>query len=124
MKYLLITIVLLLTELCIALFVKDSFIRPFFGDFLATILVYTGLMAFFSKRHFFEIAIISLLFSYFIEILQYFRLVHVTGLSKYKVLSVVLGTSFSWWDMLAYTAGFIFILICESYTQKTLKPTF
>jgi hypothetical protein len=124
MKYLFITIVIFLIEVFIALFVKDSFIRPFFGDFLATILVYTGLMIFFSKRHYFNIAVISLLFSYFIEILQYFRFVHVTGLSKYKVLSLLLGTSFSWWDMLAYTAGFIFILICESYTQKILKPVF
>ncbi len=121
MKYLFLTIIIFLIEVFIALFVKDSFIRPFFGDFLATILVYTFLMIFSTKESFFKVAILSLLISYLVEFLQYFRFVHITGLSEHKILSVILGTSFSWWDILAYTAGFLFILFWEFRTYKIAK---
>lgn len=117
MKYILLTIMLFLTELLIALFVKDSFVRPFFGDFLATIFVYTGLRIL--TDNWIKAAFASLIISYAVETLQYFRFIHITGLSKFKVLSVILGTSFSWWDMLAYTAGFLAILIWESEALKT-----
>ncbi len=122
MKYLLISIVIFLIELFIALYVKDDFIRPFFGDFLAVILVYTGLRVFFSN--WLKVAFVSLILSYLIELLQYFRFVHIAGLSRYKVLSVILGTSFSWWDMVAYTAGFLFVIAWESelFEKRVLNP--
>ena len=112
-KYILLTLLLLIIEITIAVFVRDQFIRPFFGDFLAVILVYCGLRIF--KQNILKTALISLFIAYFIEILQYFKFIEITGLIKYKVLAILIGNSFSWLDMLAYTLGFVFILLIENF---------
>jgi hypothetical protein len=108
-RYLSIALVLLAIEIFIAVYVKDRFIRPFFGDFLAVIFVYTLIRTFFS--HSFKVALWSLGIAYFIETLQYFKFIEISGLIKYKILAVVIGNSFSWLDILAYTLGFIFIVV-------------
>lgn len=110
--YTLLALALLVTEILIAIFVKDAFIRPFFGDFLAVLLVYTALMIFGYQRPLL-MAIFSLLIAYTIEILQYLRFVEVAGLSRYRFFVVLIGTCFSWLDILAYTAGFGFVLWTE-----------
>lgn len=112
-KYLIITLVLLTIEIFIAVFVHDQFIRPFFGDFLAVIFVYGGLCIF--SQNSTKIATISLIIAYCIEILQYFKFIEITGLMKYKVLAILIGNSFSWFDILAYTLGFLFILVIENF---------
>jgi hypothetical protein len=112
-KYILLTLLLLIIEITIAVFVRDQFIRPFFGDFLAVILVYCGLRIF--KQNILKTALMSLFIAYFIEILQYFKFIEITGLIKYKVLAILIGNSFSWLDMLAYTLGFVFILLIENF---------
>lgn len=113
LKYLVFTIALLVTEIFIAVFVHDQFFRPFFGDFLAVIFVYSGLRILFQNST--KIATVSLFIAYFIEILQYFKFIEITGLIKYKVLAVLIGNSFSWLDILAYSLGFVFILIVENF---------
>jgi hypothetical protein len=112
-KYILLTLLLLVIEITIAVFVHDQFIRPFFGDFLAVIFVYCGLRIF--RQNILKTALISLFIAYFIEILQYFKFIEITGLIKYKVLAILIGNSFSWLDMLAYTLGFVFILLIENF---------
>ena len=112
-KHLIFTLVLLTIEIFIAVFVHDQFIRPFFGDFLAVIFVYGGLCIFFQNST--KIATISLIIAYCIEILQYFKFIEITGLMKYKVLAILIGNSFSWFDLLAYTLGFLFILFIENF---------
>lgn len=57
----------------------------------------------------------SLFIAYFIEILQYFKFIEITGLIKFKMLAVVIGNSFSWLDMLAYSLGFVFIVLIENF---------
>jgi hypothetical protein len=112
-RYILLTLLLLAIEIAIAVFVHDQFIRPFFGDFLAVIFVYCGLRIF--KQNILKTALMSLFIAYFIEILQYFKFIEITGLIKYKVLAILIGNSFSWLDMLAYTLGFVFILLIENF---------
>lgn len=112
-KYLIFTLSLLTIEIFIAVFIHDQFIRPFFGDFLAVIFVYCGLRILFQRST--KIAIISLIIAYCIEILQYFKFIEITGLIKYKVLAVLIGNSFSWFDILAYTLGFLFVLVAENF---------
>ncbi len=113
LKYLVFTLSLLTIEIFIAVFVHDQFIRPFFGDFLAVIFVYCGLRIFFHNST--KIAVISLIIAYCIEWLQYFKFIEITGLIKYKVLAVLIGNSFSWFDILAYTLGFVFLLVVENF---------
>ena len=50
-----------------------------------------------------------------IEILQYYKIVEVFDLQDVKLAKVIIGTAFSWLDMLAYTLGIAFVLVIEKY---------
>src|SRR6478609_11767406 len=102
--YALLTVILFVTEVCIALFLHDNLIRPFGGDFLVVMLLYCFVRSFIKVSPG-TAAIAVLLFSYIIETLQYFQMVKMLGLQGSKLARVVLGTSFAWEDILAYTLG-------------------
>ncbi|WP_414519288.1 DUF2809 domain-containing protein [Nostoc sp. PCC 9305] len=114
-KYFYLTILLFLIEICIAVFVNDSFIRPFIGDVLVVILIYCFVKAFLNI-HSSIVALSVFAFSCAIEILQYFNFVNNLGLQKYKILAVALGSVFDWKDIFAYAIGIITILWLENRT--------
>lgn len=119
--YLIIAVALLLTEILIALFVHDTIVRPIGGDFLVVILLYTIVRGF-THFKFYHVLVGVLLFSYLIETLQYFNYAEVLGLGHNKVARVILGNHFSWADILAYTAGALFVLIIETqFTSTSLE---
>jgi hypothetical protein len=118
-NYFLVTIILFLTEVGIALFINDDFIRPYFGDTLVVILIYCFIKSFFTFPVM-PTAIGVLLFSYFIETLQYIRIVHKLGWQDNKLASTVIGTAFAWEDLLAYTAGIILVLLLEGVRKLTI----
>jgi hypothetical protein len=66
-------------------------------------------------------AIGVLLFSFLIEILQYFRIVNRLGLQDNTVARTVIGYGFEWMDLVAYTLGVLTILLMErkSLDKKT-----
>jgi hypothetical protein len=102
--YFCLTILLFLIEVCIAIFFKDEFIRPFVGDVLVVILIYCFIRAFWKIRP--VVAALSVFgFACAIEGLQYLNLVDRLGLRQYKVLAIILGTTFDWMDILAYAIG-------------------
>jgi hypothetical protein len=96
-KYFYLTLLLFLIEVCIAVFVNDSFIRPFVGDVLVVILIYCSVKSVWKIRST-TAAISVLVFAGTIEILQYFKLVHVLGLQKNKIMSIAIGSTFDWKD--------------------------
>jgi hypothetical protein len=118
--YLIAALALLVIEIGIALFVHDTFVRPIGGDFLVVILMYTAVRGL-TRFKLYPVLIGVLLFSYLIETLQYFNYVELLGLEQIKIARVVMGTGFSWIDMLAYTAGALFILIIETKINSTLS---
>jgi len=101
-----------MAEIVIALYVRDQVIRPYGGDFLVVIFLYCLIKCFLTVDVV-ALAPAVLLFSYLMEALQYFQLVQVLGLSKYGVVKVVLGTSFEWMDIMAYTLGIVLVIIIE-----------
>jgi Protein of unknown function (DUF2809) len=111
-KYAYFTVVLLLVEISIAIFFKDSFIRPFVGDVLVVILIYC-LVRTFWKIDSTIAAILVLIFACTIEILQYFDFVRILGLQQNRILAIALGSTFDWKDILAYVIGTIAILWIE-----------
>lgn len=111
-RYFLIAIILFIVEVLIALYVKDDFIRPHFGDFLVVILIYCFVSSFLNISYR-KIALAVLAFSYTVEVLQYFKIVEKLGLAHSTFARIVIGTSFSWLDMIAYTAGIGFVLLIE-----------
>jgi hypothetical protein len=105
------------TEVCIAVFVNDSFIRPFIGDVLVVILLYSFIRTF-CKIHSSIVALSVFAFSCTIEILQYFNFVNILGLQKYKILAIALGSTFDWKDIIAYAIGTVTILLLENKTNR------
>lgn len=91
-------------EVIIALFVRDGIIRPYGGDVLVVIMVYYFVKAFIKTKALY-LVVGTLLFAYAVEIGQYLNMVEVLGLQDNTVMRIVLGSSFSWGDILAYTIG-------------------
>ena len=110
--YFVLTILLLGSEILTALFVHDGIIRPYIGDLLVVILIYCFVKSFVNTPVFMT-AVSVLLFSYTVEILQYLKIINVLGLQHSGIARIVIGTSFEWIDLLAYTAGVVIILFVE-----------
>ena len=115
--YFLLAIVLFIVEVLIALYVKDAIIRPYVGDFLVVMLVYCFLRAFL-RFPMWPMAIFTLLFAYAVEFAQYLNMLKWLGLESNRFARIVLGSSFEWVDMLAYTLGVICIVIIEKRIAK------
>lgn len=115
--YLLLTILLFVIEVCIALFVHDNFIRPYFGDVLVVILIYCFVKSFL-KISVTKGAIAVLLFAFLVETLQYFTIIEVLGLQNNRLARTVIGTSFAWEDILAYIAGIVIVIVSEKIFRK------
>jgi len=101
-----------LVEVFIALYVHDGFVRPYVGDYLVVMLIYCAVRTFI-KISPVKLAIGVLLFSYVIEVLQFFSIVDRLGLSNNKLAKTVMGYGFEWIDLLAYTLGIVTVLILE-----------
>ncbi|MDY7395799.1 DUF2809 domain-containing protein [Aureibaculum sp. 2210JD6-5] len=117
--YFILAIILLAVEIYIGVYVKDSFVRPYFGDFLVVILIYCTLKSFWNATPF-KVAIYVLLFSFVIEFLKYFKLVEILRLQENKLASIVIGTSFSWHDLVAYFLGIVAVLGVEYFLRKSI----
>jgi hypothetical protein len=111
---------LLAIEICIALFLHDPIIRPYIGDLLVVILIYCFTRAFFNLSVN-KSALITLLFSFTVEGLQYFNIVERMGLQDIKVARIIIGTSFAWMDIYMYIIGIALVLFIE-YWKKTKQP--
>lgn len=111
-SYFIATIILFAAEVLIALFLNDRFIRPYFGDFLVVILVYCFVRSFFDTPVI-TTAIGVLVFAFAIEFLQYLNLLKLFHRENSKLAKIVLGSSFEWIDLLAYTLGIAAIIIFE-----------
>jgi len=112
LKYFLLFILIFVVEVIIALYIRDQIIRPYGGDLLVVVLIYCFVKAFLNIKSLY-LAIGVLLFAYVVEIGQYFNFVELLHLGNYKAARIILGTSFSWGDMLAYTIGAIFCVLLD-----------
>lgn len=119
--YLYWTIGLFLVEVYIALYVRDEFVRPYVGDFLVVILIYALIRAFF-KFSMLSTALGVLIFSFVVEILQYFNIVEILGLGHSRFARIVIGTTFVWEDLIAYSLGIAIALLCEQTIGAKLNP--
>ncbi len=113
-RYFLLALLLFAVEVYIATSVNDHFVRPFVGDYLVVILLYAFLRAFWntSVR---RAALSVLVFSYVLEILQYFKLVELLHLEHIRWARIVIGTSFAWEDLVAYFLGIATVFVVESF---------
>ena len=93
-----------LAEVLIALFVRDDFIRPYGGDILVTALICCFLRIFFPCG----VRLLPLwvfLFAAAVEVGQAFDFVSLMGLGDIAFFRILLGSTFSWADLVCYAAG-------------------
>ena len=110
-------LVLLITEILIALFVRDDFIRPYGGDILVTVLICAAVRIVFPTGvHLLPLWVF--LFAAAVEIGQYFDFVTLLGLGNIAFFRILLGSTFSVADLLCYAAGCVLFLLGEGIFLK------
>lgn len=117
-KYLISFIILFIIEVIIALFIDDKIIRPYIGDILVIILMYTFIRSFIKKPIKF-LSIYLFFFATFVEVMQYFNILEILGLQNNKFLSIIFGSVFDIKDVLCYLIGSIILLVLDN--RNTLK---
>ena len=113
-------LLLLITEILIALFVRDDFIRPYGGDILVTVLICAAVRIVFPTG----VRLLPLwvfLFATAVEIGQYFDFVTLLGLGNIAFFRILLGTSFSWIDLICYAAGCVLFWLGEKIITKSFS---
>ncbi len=113
-KYALLAVLLFVVELTIAVFINDAFIRPFLGDVLVVMLLFCLCKSFVKVSDHGLIGAV-LLFSFAVEIGQYFRLAELLGLMDCKVARIVIGSTFDAKDLLAYAIGAALVLVSTRF---------
>ena len=113
-------LLLLLLEMLIGRYAHDNMIRPYGGDFLVVILLYCLVKSFFNVPPV-QTAILVLLFAYAVEISQYFHLITLLRLQHSKTATLLLGSSFSWLDLLSNTLGIALVILVEKLRPDTVK---
>ena len=114
------TVILLAIEVFIALFVHDDFVRPYIGDVLAVIVVYTFVRIIVPEK----CALLPLfvfIFAVCVEVLQYFDLVTLLGLENNRFLKILLGSVFDLKDIMCYAIGCALLGIYEIGGRKLWK---
>ncbi len=115
--YLLATVLIFLLELFIALFVRDSFIRPYVGDMLVVVLVYTCVRVLFPEKPRL-LPLYVFLFAAGVEALQGMRIVELLGLQDNRFFSVLIGTTFDWKDIVCYGVGCVLLGVWEVWLRR------
>lgn len=121
--YAILTFILLLCEVFIALFVNDDIIRPFVGDILVVILL-CCFIRIFKPDGLKLLPLYVFLFAVCVEVAQYFDYVKLLGLEGNKFFSVLMGRSFSRYDIICYAVGCIAffvverVILCTSLTKN------
>ncbi|HPE84311.1 MAG TPA: DUF2809 domain-containing protein, partial [Aequorivita sp.] len=115
-NYLIVFIFLFITEIAIAYFHFNAFIRGFLGDVLVILLMYSFLKIFI-KNNVLKTAVSVLAFAYFVELLQLFKLAEKLNIHS-EILLTIIGSVFDVSDLAAYFLGFLLILLLEKVLHK------
>lgn len=111
LRYLILFLALLLTEILIGAFLKGGFIRAYGGDILVLPLLYAFFRILFTgKGSFTERILPFLLFllGVFVELLQGLHIadrLHITS----RLIRIIVGSTFDVWDIACYFAGMLLI---------------
>ena len=112
LSYFLLTLLLIGVEIFIGARMHDAVIRPYGGDLLVVVLLYCLV------RSFWDLPVVPLslgvlVFSYLVETGQYFHLADRLGFTRPSLMRTLIGTYFTWVDMLSYTLGIGLVLASE-----------
>lgn len=110
--YIAATVFFLLIEVIIALYVHDKWIRPYVGDILVVIVIYTFIRVWI-PRGWSLLPLYVFLFAVLVELLQFFQIVEILGLSDNRFFAVLIGGTFDWMDIICYGVGCGVLVVYE-----------
>lgn len=118
--YLLAFALLFTAEVLIALFVHDTFVRPFIGDVLVVVLIVLFIRIFVPDG----VRLLPLyvfLFAAAVEFLQLADSVRLLGIEGCPFLRIAIGLTFDPLDLLAYALGALVCFLGEWLVRKRRK---
>jgi len=101
-------------------FFTTGFIRIYIGDVIIIPVLYFLYRAIFTTT-IFRAALVIFLFAVAVETAQYFNIVDLLGLTENRAAAIIIGTSFSWGDILAYLAGIIISVVVDLVLHQKFK---
>jgi len=102
--YALAALILFGIEVCIALFVRNSFVRGHLGDVLVVIFIHCAVRVVFpEKPRLLPVYVFA--FACLIEFSQFIHLLDILGLGHIAWLRIVVGGTFDWGDIVCYGVG-------------------
>ena len=116
-KNFIIFLILFIIEVIIALYIKQHFIRHVFGDYLCVIMLFYFIQSFIKMESIY-VAITVLLIAYSVEFLQLTPLLTYLNDEENSFIRIILGTTFSITDLIAYTLGVVTVYLID----KRLNP--
>jgi hypothetical protein len=115
--YLVAFLLILCTEIFIGAFVRDNFVRPYLGDVLVVVLIYCAVRVVFPKGVKL-LPIYVFAFALIVEVLQLIRIVDLLGIPRDSIVAIMVGTSFSFIDIICYALGCGITYITELIIKK------
>ena len=106
------TLFLLLIEVIIALYVHDDFIRPYVGDVLVVIVIYTFIRIIVPEKCKL-IPLFLFIFAAGVELLQLANIVEILGVADNKFLKTLIGSVFDVKDIICYAVGCVMLCVYE-----------
>jgi len=113
-------VVLIAVEVLIALFVNDSFIRPYVGDMLVVVVIWALARVALPER----VRLLPLfvfIFAAGVELLQYFDIVALLGLEDNRFMSILIGSTFDIKDIICYAAGCVLAAAADAVIAAAEK---
>ena len=117
------SVALLIVEILIGSVLKNfHWLRAYGGDILVIPLIYC-LIRIFIQALPRGMPFLVCCIGFLAEFLQYIHLAEKLGFEKGSLGAIIIGTSFSWWDVLCYIAGMVLIYVgmdCrKKFTQES-----
>ena len=118
--YAAVSVAILIIEILIALYVRDSFIRPYGGDILVTALICCVVRVIMPHG----VKLLPLwvfIFAFAVELSQLINIVALLNLEHITFFKVLIGTTFSFADLLCYAVGCILFAAFEALIKKSAQ---
>ncbi|MBR6531865.1 MAG: DUF2809 domain-containing protein [Clostridia bacterium] len=109
--FLAVFVLLFAIEVLIALFIHDSFVRPYVGDMIVTVVVWSFARIIIPDK-FRLMSLYVMVFAVLVEVGQYFNYVEILGITN-PILVTMMGTSFAWADIACYAVGCVVAALAD-----------
>ena len=109
--FLVVFVLLFAVEALIAVYVHDDFVRPYVGDMIVTVVVWSFARIIFPDK-FKLMSLYVMIFAILVEVGQYFNYVELLGVTN-PILVTMMGTSFAWADIACYAVGCVIAAVAD-----------